>query len=506
MDKPTRSQSKFINSGSNLRFSGNLILEIDDKPAMPYLLSVLPIQTEQETLNSIPLVAKIPCTDPLNSLNFNVLGGSTSRGGIALDPLVASGRLYNGAKVEFGQLRQSYLASVKYPRQGVHIQLECISPMSRRWEPENQKWGKYKRVEEGFERQQRYTNFPDLTYSKRLEYQGLQKGLFSAGSEGGFLVGTAGLVPWLVRTPGSRLIQPLMQPKKGHKLSYAIPSPSRRFCIKRHEGFVRQRAQLREFLKARQLVLSKRAVPTQTISKFPPWTTIPYLRPASRFTALTDEQKALREERQQIRDQYRRERRNWKAREKLKVLEQFKNHPFRRPQKPKFPPEPRNFHGLTYDDLPPYLQGLFQDRLDWDKYIPKVERYSVVKINNAQRKNCLRILPKYIRDLIRRDPAARRFIEDRSLSGVQWFNSIQTTGQRRFGFRARARWVPFGKGGFKRRDHQPGGLSLTLRKGRRNLVGKRLQNAMATLAKSRGKHLIKRRAELRKSSVARREN
>src|SRR5271167_3417164 len=120
-------------SFSQSRFSGNLIVELDYRPAMPYLLSLLPPQTEEERLNPIPLVAKLPgLPKNLGSLYLNVLGGSQSRGGIALDPLVTSGRLSVGAKVEFGQLRQVYLSIFRPAQQGVHIQLEVLSHSSRR--------------------------------------------------------------------------------------------------------------------------------------------------------------------------------------------------------------------------------------------------------------------------------------------------------------------------------------------------------------------------------------
>ena len=417
---------------------------------MPYLLSILPPQTGDEKLNPVPLIAKLPSSTSRNSIYLNVLGGSTSRGGIALDPLVASGRLSIGVKVEFGQLRQAYLASVKRPQNGVHIQLECVSPVSRWWVPENEKWGKYKLIEEGFERQQRYRGLPEFTYNKRLEYQGLRKGLFSAGSEGGFLVGEAGVVPWLVRTRGSRLIQQLTPHETGERRGPLSARPTRRISVKRYKSILKGKAQLREFLKSRQVVLSKRAVRTdQGNSNFPSWTTIPYLRPATRPKSLTEEQKRIREERQLLMEQYRRDRRMWKARDKLRTLEQFRNKKFIRPQKPKFPPEPRNFHGLTFDDLPRYLQRLFQNNPAWNKFIPQLNAPKVSQVRKVARKNHLRTLPKYLQAVIERDLAARKFIEGRDLSGVQWFGSVPEAGQRRFGFRARATRFAFRRGGFK---------------------------------------------------------
>jgi hypothetical protein len=481
-------------------------LEIDNKPAMPYFLSLVPPQTEEEKLNPIPLIAKLPSTNTLDSLYLNVLGGSSSRGGIALDPLVASGRLSKGAKVEFGRLQQAYLASVKRPQHGVHIQLECVSPFSRRWEPENEKWGKYKRVEEGFEKQQRYKGLPEITYNKRLEYQGLQRGLFSAGSEGGFLVGEQGVVPWLVRTQGSRMIQQLTPHETGQRRAPIGARPIRQVSVKRPQFIAKESAKLREFLKARQLILSKRTIPTDKSGPaFPPWTTVAYLRPDSRPDTLTEEQKQIREEREWIKQQYKGRRRMWKARDKLKQLAQFQNHTFKPPRKRILPPEPRNYHGLTYQDLPPYLQRLFgNDRL-WNNYIPKLKVYRP-KAKKIRRDDQLRVLPKYLRPFINRDPQTKKFIEDVNLSAIRWFGWGQKTGNRQFGFRSRATWETFSKKGFRRFDHRPGGLWVTpLRVSKKKLkskVGRKTKKVVRRSAKDvrkrmRRKEAFKRRAQLR---------
>ena len=434
---------------------------------MPYLLSLLPPQAEEEKLNPIPLVAKLPSSNSVNSLYLNVLGGSTSRGGIALDPLVASGRLSLGAMVEFGQLRQAYLESVKRPHIGVHIQLECVSPFSRRWEPENEKWGKYKRVEEGFEKQNRYKSLPQLTYNKRLEYQGLQKGLFSAGSEGGFLVGGPGVVPWLVRTQGSRLVQQFTPRESGQRRSPIGTRPTHRISAKRHESRMEDKAQLRQFLKARQLILSKRAVRAgPNAAPFPPWITIPYLRPAPGME-LTDEQKRIQEERQILREQYKGQRRMWKAAEKLMKLAQFRNKTFEQPSKPVLPPDRRGYHGLKFRDLPPYLKQLFVDNPIWNKYIPRLRIPKTRQRDKIVLTDRLRMLPWYLQKTVARDPATRKFIWDGHLSKLKWFGEAEKYGRGRFGFRARAGWRTFRKGGFRRSDHLPGGMIANPRRMRK---------------------------------------
>lgn len=453
---------------------------------MPYLLSLLPPQTEEDKLNPIPLVAKLPSSNSVNSLYLNVLGGSTSRGGIALDPLVASGRLSLGAKVEFGQLRKAYLAGVNRPQHGVHIQLECVSPISRRWEPENEKWGKYKRIEEGFEKQQRYKSHPRLTYNKRLEYQGLQKGLFSAGSEGGFLVGAAGVVPWLIRTQGSRLVQQLTPHESGQRRTPLSTRPTHRISVKQHQSLVDDKAQVREFLKSRQLVLSKRAVPVdQQSASFPPWTTVPYLRPMTRYE-LTKEQKQVQTERRILREQYKGQRRMWRAQEKLKQLAQFRNKKFERPEKPVLPPERRNYHGLTFDDLPPYLQRLFEDNPIWNKSIPRLKLPKDRRVVRIERENRLRMLPKYIQKLVARDPITRKLIWDGDLSHLKWFGRREKYGRRRFGFRARAGWRTFREGGFRRLDHRPGGMTVNPMRLRR-----RKRRTMKVLRELKNRKLMK---------------
>ena len=187
---------------------------------MPYLLSLLPPQSDEEKLNPIPLVARLPSVANVRgSLYLNVLGGSQSRGGIALDPLVSSDRLSVGAKIEFGQLRQVYLPTFRPPPQGVHIQLEVLSHVSRRYKPG---WktitNKHDQMTQvGFQRQQRWTDNPEFTVNRRLDYQGIKKRVFSAGSEGGFLVGESGVIPWLCRIRGSRVQLQVTAHEKGQR-------------------------------------------------------------------------------------------------------------------------------------------------------------------------------------------------------------------------------------------------------------------------------------------------
>jgi len=157
---------------------------------MPYMLSLLPQPaSEKERLNPPPLVARLHSgSQPLGKLCVNVLGGSSSRGGIALDPLVATGRLANDMKIEFAQLRKPRNEVIRY-QSGVHLRLETLAESERRG---------------GAEQVLR-------------EEQKLEMNVFSGGSEGGFFVGERGVVPWLCQIRGSRLLQQLTPHKAGER-------------------------------------------------------------------------------------------------------------------------------------------------------------------------------------------------------------------------------------------------------------------------------------------------
>jgi hypothetical protein len=169
---------------------------------MPYLLSLLPPQSKEEKLNPIPLVAKLHCSSqPTGSLYVRVLGGSNSRGGIALDPLVSSGRLSDRLKVEFAQQLRASLPAPEIPR-GVHIQLEVVQSMFSNpgWTATGQP-----QLEQDMQKRRQELEISGLDGKRRTSFRGMKFGLFSAGSEGGFLVGEGGVVPWLCRTPGSKV-------------------------------------------------------------------------------------------------------------------------------------------------------------------------------------------------------------------------------------------------------------------------------------------------------------
>jgi hypothetical protein len=154
---------------------------------MLYLLSLLPGRSMEEDLNPPPLVAEISSKSDPNSLYVNVLGGSKSRGGIALDPLAASGRLAIGKKIKFAQLRNRVKPSVYMLQhhKGVHICLQTTDPRSSYVNATNRD-------------PQEVPIFVDI-----LESQGLRYGVFCAESAEGLLPGNRDTEPWLCRIPGS---------------------------------------------------------------------------------------------------------------------------------------------------------------------------------------------------------------------------------------------------------------------------------------------------------------
>lgn len=234
-----------------LRCSGNLILELDGQPAMPYLLSKIPPEIEKEKVGPIPLAAIVHCLPQKSgSLYLNVLGGSKSRGGIALDPIVSAGRLSAGTKIEFGQLCQAYLPLVKRPQSGIHIQLEALSHFN--WQLRRKCMTRIldrdSRTRIAYRRQRRSGNVPEFTLNERLDYQGIQMGLFSAGSEGGFLIGELGVVPWLCRTGASRTHVQITPYEKGQRRIMPTMSPKHLITIQTQLAKSTRDLSLRNFM------------------------------------------------------------------------------------------------------------------------------------------------------------------------------------------------------------------------------------------------------------------
>lgn len=154
---------------------------------MPQLLSILSSPSQKEEIMPRPLVAKIiPTGSDSSSFCANVLGGSQSRGGIALDPLIVSGHLAVGKKIRFAQAYSAMESNFFTPEdsKAVHICLQSTNPSKSYVSINDTDSDSYKRIKEPM-------------------YQGLRKGLFCAESGEGFLMGKKGVVPWLCRVPGS---------------------------------------------------------------------------------------------------------------------------------------------------------------------------------------------------------------------------------------------------------------------------------------------------------------
>lgn len=224
---------------------------------MPYLLSLLPPQSEEEKLKSQPLVAKLHLSPhPLGSPCINVLGGSKSRGAVAIDPVVFPGGLTTGTKVEFAKVNESYLPSLKLPQIGeqVHVQLEALFPHPEEHVDQPRAISNPKQLLS--------KSLPQIT-KERTEFQGIQMGLFSGGSEGGFLVGEGGAIPWLCRIAGSRVQLKVTGHQSGVRRVPITMKPIHPINLTRHYAQIEAESRLvkiRSYLKAQGLFLGRRVV------------------------------------------------------------------------------------------------------------------------------------------------------------------------------------------------------------------------------------------------------
>jgi hypothetical protein len=427
---------------------------------MPYFLSLLPPQSEEEKLNPIPLVARLPShTNVRDSLYVNVVGGSRSRAGIALDPLASSNRLSIGAKVEFGRLNQVYLPTFRPPPQGVHIQLEVLSSVSLRYKPG---WktitSKYDRMTQvGFQRQQRWTDNTEFTVNRRLDYQGIKKRIFSAGSEGGFLVGERGVIPWLCRTRGSRVQLQVTAHEKGQRRKAFASRPQFPVDTEAHLAQIERKTKLRQVLRERGLIISKKVVFIDDKR----WTTIPVLRkkgpgmlPAVRRgrakmeahnrAAQLKKKERLEKRREELALQiYEGRLRMWKARERLrKVLPQFKDAIIKHPG-PKVNLRKKKESGKTSKSSSSAAQ------------LKK-------PIHSFRRKARFESLSPYLRGLLMSDPKVQSLLMSGALEKMRFFDGRRGDfrGPKKFDFRARMSWSHIRSSGFRRSDHRPGGFKL----------------------------------------------
>jgi hypothetical protein len=436
---------------------------------MPYLLSLLPPQSDEEKLNPIPLIAKLPSLPKtFGSLYINVLGGSQSRGGIALDPLVSTGRLSVGSKVEFGQLRQVYLPTYRPAQQGIHIQLEVLSHASRRFKTGWKKLGlkgKDRTIQVGFKKQQRWSNLPDILANRRLDYQGTRRGLFSAGSEGGFLVGERGVVPWLCRTRGSRVALQVTPHKWGERRIPRAKVAKHEVDIQAYLSRVKRHSEIRKALKERNLIITKKVVFLDDKS----WTTIPVLRKReSRVTpkmragqakmeAHNREQQrpALLRRQEQKKEfemqKYNRRLRMWNARTRLRKLQQFKKTKFLHPDSKIFAPK-------TSDTM--------NSQENKRQKTSKSQTLDALSATQAAQLKRLESLSPQMQRLLASDPELKRLVSEGQLNPLRFFGLRRSIwGPRRFAFRARNMWTEYRPSGFRRSGHRPGGFKIWKERG-----------------------------------------
>jgi hypothetical protein len=431
---------------------------------MPYLLSILPLQTEEEKLQPLPLIAKLHSPKTLGFLYVNVLGGSKSRGGIALDPLVSSGRLTIGTKIDFAHLRQAYLPSIQRPNTGIHIHLEVLSNLRFRykkgWKQAELK-GPDRFVAVGFKRKQRFKNLPEFTENRRLDYQGIQMGLFSAGSEGGFLVGESGVVPWLCRTQGSRGQVQVTPHLKGERRVPLSTKPDHRVSTKGKLAYIEQKKILRKLLKEKGFVISKRVVFIDDRR----WITVPFLRQkqvpqlslaAKRVkakmkanTLAQRKEKALRIKKLTI-EKYNRRLRMWVARKRLRKLAQFKGRWIRHPG------PPPKFDSKTGKQLSATTEKQVKSK-KIDRPAPTRSLRPILLSELFETKE----IPSSMKRLFEIDPVTQKLLLKRKERGITRYGGLfHRGGDRKFSFRARSVWNDSRPGGFIRSGHYPGGFEL----------------------------------------------
>jgi len=113
--------------------------------------------------------------------------------------------------ISASSLSPSFFASFLSPSASSLIQsLECISNLNFEvvqsmssnpgWTTTGQP-----QLEQDMQKRPQELEISSPDGKKRTSFRGMKFGLFSAGSEEGFLVGERGVVPWLCRTPGSKV-------------------------------------------------------------------------------------------------------------------------------------------------------------------------------------------------------------------------------------------------------------------------------------------------------------
>jgi len=430
---------KLAKSKTDPSMAGNVIDELNNQPAMSYLLSILPPQSEEEKLNPLPIVARVPSLEKGGIIYVNVLGGSKSKGGIALDPLVAAGHVSVGTKVEFGQIQQAYLPTFHPPNKSVHVQLEVLSNLSHRvmpgWETSNLK-REDRFTSDGFRRQQRWDSVPEFTYHKRPDYRGTQLGLFAAGSEGGFMIGEAGLVPWLSRIQASRAQVQVTPYRRGQQRTPIQSKPKHPIDPEAHLTQIAHKKALRKYLKENNLIISKR-IEFTTPNR---WKTVRFLR---RKEIPVEAQERIAKRKKKLLDGLRLEREQQATRIVRKLQTRLIKHGAK----------------INFKSFVPYSTTV-------------VSRDPITPL--AKKTFNLESQTHYIQDLMKLDPEVTKLLQSGHMGYVRFFGSGKKDlrGPRRFGFRSRRFWDCYRVGGFRRAGHKPGGLKFWGQGGKKEKYGK----------------------------------
>jgi hypothetical protein len=366
-----------------------LILELKNQPAMPYLLSLLPPQSYEENLNPIPLVAKLQySSQPLGSMYVRVLGGSRSSGGIALDPLVSSGRLSKGIKVEFAQQRQGYIPIAKRSSGGVNIQLEVLSSIS------------LPGVSKPSGNHQRNNDVSTSPWSTKSAMMRISKGVFSAGSEGGFLVGERGVIPWLCRTSQSRVELQITKAEQQLRSTRKL-DPSVRM--------LQEEKRFANYLEEQSLVVTKQVVFRDDGT----WTTQAKISKKGGELPNSQKQEST-------------------SHGSMSTMNQDDNASSDQQRKAR---EIRKQMNLSTDSSQPsQISSRLRDS------------------PNSR----LSSLPPKVQRLLERYPATKKLVGQRKIRSLPYHGRWVKFGSRKFSFRARASWFPFREGGFQRSEHRPG--------------------------------------------------
>ena len=310
----------------------------------------------------------------------------------------------------------------------------------------------------GFQRQQRWTDNMEFTVNRRLDYQGIKKRVFSAGSEGGFLVGERGVIPWLCRTRGSRVQLQVTAHEKGQRRKAFVSRPQFPVDTEAHLAQIERTTKLRQALRERSLIISKKVVFIDDKR----WITIPVLRkkvpgmlPAVRRgrakmeahnrAAQLKKKERLEKRREELALQiYEGRLRMWKARERLrKALPQFKDATINHPG-PKVSLRKKKESDKTSKSSSPSAGQLKET------------------IHSFRRKARFESLSPYLRGLLMSDPKVQSLLMSGALEKMRFFDGRRGDfrGPKKFDFRARMSWSHIRSSGFRRSDHRPGGFKL----------------------------------------------